>query len=60
QGIRRFLRPHRIKRDGRDEFMHVRLMMRDSADIGSVQNLIHKQYLIARSIRLRQNEGVMA
>ena len=59
QAIRRFLRPHRLKRNGRDEFAHVKIMMRDSVDEHSMQNLIHKNWVIRQSITdIQQKEGL--
>ncbi|GAB2699295.1 superfamily II DNA or RNA helicase [Microbacterium marinum] len=65
QAIRRFLRPGRLKRrvaqqgeDGQwrevsiDDFQHARLVMRGTVDEISLQNLIHKQWLIRQSITI--------
>ncbi|MDF2990265.1 MAG: hypothetical protein K0S37_779 [Microbacterium sp.] len=53
QAIRRYLRPHRIKRNGRDEFQHAKILMNNSVDIESVQSLIHKNWVIRQSITLQ-------
>lgn len=53
QGIRRFVRPHRLKRDGVDQFQHVELLMNDSPDVETMQSLIHKSWIIRQSITIQ-------
>jgi len=40
QWIRRLIRPNRIMRDGRDQFEHARILMRNSVDVISFQRQI--------------------
>lgn len=50
QAIRRYLRPGRLMRNGRDEFEHARILMRDSVDVESFQALIGKAWNMRASM----------
>ena len=50
QAIRRYLRPGRLMRNGRDEFEHARILMRDSVDVESFQKLIGQAWNMRASM----------